>query len=137
MQTPIIPDKLYFKIGEVSDLVGVKAYVLRYWESEFKEISPVKSQANQRLYRRRDVEMLLRVRQLLYRERYTISGAKKVLKQEFTGSIGVVMEPKEEIKQLDFGLESKNKINVDIKLEAVDTLKKILREMQESLKQIN
>lgn len=137
MQSPIIPDKLYFKIGEVSDLVGVKAYVLRYWESEFKEISPVKSQSNQRLYRRKDVEMLLRVRQLLYRERYTISGAKKVLKQEFSGTITPVGEPKEEIKQLDFGLEPKNKINVDIKLEVVDTLKKILREMQESLKQIN
>ncbi|EKD41199.1 MAG: MerR family transcriptional regulator [uncultured bacterium] len=137
MQSPIIPDKLYFKIGEVSDLVGVKAYVLRYWESEFKEIAPVKSQTNQRLYRRKDVEMLLRVRHLLYRERYTISGAKKVLKQEFSSVSPVAAEAKDEIKQLDFVLEEKNKINIDTKLEAVDTLKKILREMQESLKQLN
>ncbi len=83
METPSIPDKLYFKIGEVSDLVGVKPYVLRYWESEFKDVTPVKSRTNQRLYKKKDVEILLRIRQLLYRERFTISGAKKKLKEEY------------------------------------------------------
>lgn len=82
MQQSSIPDKLYFKIGEVSDLVGVKPYVLRYWESEFKEITPVKSRTNQRLYKRRDVELILAIRDLLYGKRFTINGAKQHLKDE-------------------------------------------------------
>jgi len=75
-----IPNKLYFRIGEVSDLVGVKPYVLRYWESEFPDIKPSKSKSGQRLYKRRDVEMLLRIKGLLYDERFTINGARKRLK---------------------------------------------------------
>lgn len=75
-----IPNKLYFRIGEVSDLVGVKPYVLRYWESEFPDIKPSKSKSGQRLYKRRDVEMLLRIKELLYEERFTINGARKRLK---------------------------------------------------------
>lgn len=76
----VIPNKLYFRIGEVSDLVGVKPYVLRYWESEFSDIKPSKSKSGQRLYKRRDVEMLLRIKELLYEERFTINGARKRLK---------------------------------------------------------
>lgn len=75
-----IPNKLYFRIGEVSDIVGVKPYVLRYWESEFPDIKPTKSKSGQRLYKRRDVEMLLRIKGLLYDERFTINGARKRLK---------------------------------------------------------
>lgn len=75
-----IPNKLYFRIGEVSDLVGVKPYVLRYWESEFPDIKPSKSKSGQRLYKRRDVELLLRIKELLYEERFTINGARKRLK---------------------------------------------------------
>ncbi len=75
-----IPSKLYFRIGEVSDLVGVKPYVLRYWESEFTDIKPSKSKSGQRLYKRRDVELLLRIKELLYEERFTINGARKRLK---------------------------------------------------------
>ena len=82
-----IPNKLYFRIGEVSDLVGVKPYVLRYWESEFSDIKPSKSKSGQRLYKRRDVEMLLRIRELLYEERFTINGARKRLR-EFMRSDG-------------------------------------------------
>lgn len=78
--TPVIPDKLYFKIGEVSQITGVKPYVLRYWESEFKLVSPGKSKSNQRLYRRKDVENILRIKKLLYEDRFTIAGAKKTLK---------------------------------------------------------
>ena len=78
-----IPNKLYFRIGEVSDLVEVKPYVLRYWESEFPDIKPTKSKSGQRLYKRRDVELLLRIKELLYGERFTINGARKRLK-EFT-----------------------------------------------------
>ena len=83
--SPSIPDKLYFKIGEVSELIGVEPYVLRYWETEFKEISPVKSRTNQRLYKRRDVETILKIKDLLYKERFTINGARKRLKEEEAG----------------------------------------------------
>jgi DNA-binding transcriptional MerR regulator len=76
-----LPDKLYFKIGEVSRLVGVKPYVLRYWESEFSVLRPGKTRSHHRLYRRKDVEMLLEIRRLLYTERYTIEGAKRRLRE--------------------------------------------------------
>src|SRR5436309_15852287 len=79
---PEIPDKLYFKIGEVSELLGVEAYVLRYWESEFPVLSPKRSGTGHRLYRRKDVELLLRIKQLLYEKRYTIQGARQFLQSE-------------------------------------------------------
>ena len=75
-----LPDKLYFKIGEVARLVGVKPYVLRYWETEFTILRPGKTRSKHRLYRRKDVEMLLEIRRLLYVERYTIEGAKRRLR---------------------------------------------------------
>ncbi|MFN0279388.1 MAG: MerR family transcriptional regulator [Pyrinomonadaceae bacterium] len=78
----VIPDKLYFKIGEVCDLVGVQAHVLRYWETEFSMLSPQKNKSGQRSYRRRDVEMALRIKQLLYKEMFTIAGARKKLQSE-------------------------------------------------------
>ncbi|HUB18771.1 MAG TPA: MerR family transcriptional regulator [Acidobacteriaceae bacterium] len=79
---PIIPDKLYFRIGEVARLCGVETYVLRFWETEFPQMRPNKSGTGQRLYRKRDVEMALRVRRLLHAEGYTIAGARQVLAQE-------------------------------------------------------
>lgn len=78
----VIPDKMYFKIGEVSKITGVKPYVLRYWESEFKLLTPSKSRSKQRLYRRRDIESVLQIKKLLYEERFTIAGAKKTLKAD-------------------------------------------------------
>lgn len=75
-----LPDKLYFKIGEVAKLVGVKPYVLRYWETEFSVLRPGKTRSKHRLYRRKDVETLLDIRRLLYQERYTIEGAKRKLR---------------------------------------------------------
>ena len=78
-----IPDKLYFRIGEVARLCEVPAYVLRFWESEFPQLRPNKGGTGQRLYRRRDVEMALRVKSLLKEEGYTIPGARAVLKSEF------------------------------------------------------
>jgi DNA-binding transcriptional MerR regulator len=75
-----LPDKLYFKIGEVARIVGVKPYVLRYWETEFPAIRPGKTRSKHRLYRRRDVEALLEIKRLLHNERYTIEGAKRRLK---------------------------------------------------------
>src|SRR6202161_493372 len=80
-----IPDKLFFRIGEVSQLVGVEPYVLRYWESEFPGLSPKKSSTGQRMFRRKDVELLLHIKHLLYNEKFTIEGARKALK---TGKIG-------------------------------------------------
>lgn len=77
---PKIPDKLYFKIGEVSRITGVEPYVLRYWESEFESIQPSKLR-NQRRYRRKDIERILEIRQLLYDQRFTIAGAKKRLRE--------------------------------------------------------
>ncbi|MBI2340546.1 MAG: MerR family transcriptional regulator [Deltaproteobacteria bacterium] len=77
-----IPDKLYFKIGEVAELAGVAPYVLRYWETEFSEISPLKSRTNQRLYKKRDVETILKIKNLLYEEKFTINGARKRLRQD-------------------------------------------------------
>jgi len=74
-----IPDKLFFKIGEVCDITGVQAHVLRYWETEFPQLAPQKNRAGQRVYRRRDVEVVLRIKELLYEEGYTIAGAKKRL----------------------------------------------------------
>ncbi len=80
--SPEIPDKLYFKIGEVSDLLGVEPYVLRYWETEFAMLSPKKSGTGHRLYRRKDVELLLRIKQLLYEKKFTIEGARQNLQAE-------------------------------------------------------
>jgi len=78
----VIPEKIYFKIGEVCDLVGVQAHVLRYWETEFPTLSPQKNKSGQRSYRRRDVEIALRIKQLLYNEMFTIAGARKKLQSE-------------------------------------------------------
>lgn len=74
---PAIPEKTYFRIGEVSKILGVETYVVRYWETEFKTVKPVRTRSDQRLYRRCDVDELLLIRRLLYEERFTIDGAKK------------------------------------------------------------
>jgi len=76
-----IPDKLYFKIGEVCKITDVEPYILRYWESEFKLIKPYRTKSNQRLYRKKDVEAVLKIRKMLYDQKYTIAGAKKKLKE--------------------------------------------------------
>ena len=77
-----IPDKLYFKIGEVAKFTGIKTHVLRYWESEFKTIRPNKSRSNQRLYRKQDVELILHLKDLLYNQGFTIAGARKKLREK-------------------------------------------------------
>jgi DNA-binding transcriptional MerR regulator len=77
-----IPDKLYFKIGEVAKFTGIKTHVLRYWETEFKSIRPNKSRSNQRLYRKQDVDLILRLKDLLYNQGFTIAGARKKLREK-------------------------------------------------------
>ena len=79
---PEIPDKLFFRIGEVSAILGLEPYVLRYWETEFPSLSPKKSGTGHRLYRRKDVELLLRIKHLLYEKRFTIDGARQYLQAE-------------------------------------------------------
>lgn len=90
MAVPEIPDKIYFKIGEVSDILGVKPYVVRFWETEFG-LSPAKNRSRHRVYRRHDLDVLLEVRKLLYEERFTIEGARAKLRERL----------KEKNKQLD------------------------------------
>ena len=91
-----IPEKLFFKIGEVCELAGVQAHVLRYWESEFPMLAPQKNRAGQRVYRKRDVEMALRIKELLYEDQYTIAGAKKRLTNELRGGGKLKVVGKEE-----------------------------------------
>jgi DNA-binding transcriptional MerR regulator len=97
---PEIPDKLYFKIGEVSELLGVEPYVLRYWETEFPVLSPKKSGTGHRLYRRKDVELLLRIKHLLRDKRFTIEGARQSLHAEAKAPKPRVMKPKHSQQEL-------------------------------------
>ena len=85
---PEIPDKFYFKIGEVSHIAGVAPYVLRFWETEFKQIKPKRTDAGQRLYRKQDVALLLRIKHLLYKRKFTIEGARQYLKKKPGKSAG-------------------------------------------------
>ena len=93
-----IPEKLFFKIGEVCELAGVQAHVLRYWESEFTMLAPQKNRAGQRVYRKRDVEIALRIKELLYEDQYTIAGAKKRLANDLRagGKLKIVSSEDEE-----------------------------------------
>jgi DNA-binding transcriptional MerR regulator len=88
-----IPDKLYFRIGEVATLCKLPAYVLRFWESEFPQLKPVKSSTGQRMYRRRDVENVLRIKQLLYAQGFTIAGARQQLRSETKSDKGQAAIP--------------------------------------------
>jgi DNA-binding transcriptional MerR regulator len=103
-----IPDKAYFRIGEVSKILQVEPYVLRYWESEFKSIRPVRTKSDQRLYRKKDVEALLTIKRLLYVEAFTIKGAKQYLariKDEdsaspYDGSLQLLIDIKKGLLQI-------------------------------------
>ncbi len=80
-ESPAIPDRLYFKIGDVARICGLEAYVLRFWESQFPQLKPNKSGTGQRLYRRRDVELVLEIKRLVHRDGYTLAGARQALEQ--------------------------------------------------------
>jgi DNA-binding transcriptional MerR regulator len=112
-------DKRYYRIGEVAELTGIKPYVLRYWESEFRWMAPVKSRSKQRLYRPRDIEIIELIKRLLYAERFTIEGAKKKLRE-----IGV--EKALDAPQLDLAL------GVDPRVQ-LQHIKKALLEVRASL----
>ncbi len=91
---PRIPDKQYFRIGEVAAIAEVEPYVLRFWETEFTTLRPQKTRSNQRMYSRKDVEHVLRIRDLLYEEGFTISGARKQLKDPTTPDFDPLTHPK-------------------------------------------
>ncbi len=112
---PQIPDKLFFKIGEVAQLTGTKPHVLRYWESEFKMLRPAKGESGQRIYRRKDVELIFSIKQLLYEENFTIAGAKKQLQKKRANRTEVNRTksgpPEESSQPVLFG--SQNNIDVE------------------------
>jgi len=108
-----IPDKSYFSISEVSEITQVKPYILRYWEGEFKLLRPARRTSGHRKYTRKDIELILKIKDLLYQQKYTISGAKRHL----------LNEKREKNKQLSFPLEK----NVP----AIDFLKEIKKELLE------
>ena len=120
-KTVSIPEKLYYKIGEVSQITGVEPYVLRYWESEFKIIVPGRTNSKQRLYRRKDLDLILEIKKLLYEEKFTISGAKKKLQQLKAGRA----------KQLELGLPEKKYHD------ALLRVRKDLEELQSLLRRKN
>lgn len=97
-----IPEKIFFKIGEVCDIVDVQAHVLRYWETEFPMLSPQKNRSGQRSYRRRDVEIALRIKELLYDDLYTIAGAKKKLQAELRESTRLKIVHSEPVKEREY-----------------------------------
>jgi DNA-binding transcriptional MerR regulator len=92
-----VPNKLYFRIGEVARLAGIKPYVVRFWETEFSGLGPKKSGTGHRLYRRKDVEMVLEIKRLLYEKRYTIEGARKYL-QDRTRPLAPKTAPKSHVQ---------------------------------------
>ena len=114
---PRLPDKIYFKIGEVSEIVGVEAYVLRYWETEFELLKPSKAPSRHRLYKKKDVQLLLDIKRLLYAEGFTIEGARKRLKES----------RKEEKDQLKLPLADQKYKNALVKLKKdIQSLRKLL-----------
>jgi DNA-binding transcriptional MerR regulator len=117
-----IPNKLFFKIGEVCEITDTQPYVLRYWESEFSALAPAKNSSGQRIYRRKDIETVLRIKQLLYEEGFTIAGAKKRLEAEASGH-GSTPNP-----------ESGSAASADPP--ADDRTRKVLQEVKEQLGEI-
>ena len=101
-----IPDKTYFRIGEVAKITKVKPYVLRYWETEFKAMVPPKSRSNQRMYRRKEIERVLMIKQLLYKNRFTIEGARKRLNEMLRSESDASLEVPVDLSTLRRELES-------------------------------
>lgn len=91
--TPVIPDRLYFKIGDVARICGVETYVLRFWESQFPQLKPNKSGTGQRLYRRRDVELVLEIKRLVHGQGYTLAGARQALEGGVRKAVAAAPEP--------------------------------------------
>lgn len=119
-----IPDKLFFRIREVTEITGVKPHVLRYWESEFSRLSPRKSRSGQRVYQKKDIETVLKIKRLLYDERYTIAGAKRRLAGK---------EKEERKREEEKPLDGQLKGLTEAEPKMVDTLKALRQELQSLL----
>ena len=135
----IIPEKLFFKIGEVCELAGVQAHVLRYWESEFPMLAPQKNRAGQRVYRKRDVEIALRVKELLYEDQYTIAGAKKRLANDLRAGGKIKMGSDENGEEpADFGSGAPAKLASSSASSAGSTAqdRKALKQLSTELKEL-
>ncbi len=133
----MIPEKIYFKIGEVCELVGVQAHVLRYWETEFPMLSPQKNRSGQRSYRRRDVEIALRIKELLYEDMFTIAGAKKKLSGEMreTPKLKIVSNDPVETKTVSSKSEP-SLFDDDIEIDDTETSATMSSEKQAALKSL-
>ena len=131
-----IPEKLFFKIGEVCELAGVQAHVLRYWESEFTMLAPQKNRAGQRVYRKRDVEIALRIKELLYEDQYTIAGAKKRLANELrAGGKLKIVSPEDDVEDSETNGSQAASEGMRTARTAEDrkSLRKVTRELREIL----
>ena len=126
-KTPNIPDKLYFRIGDVSRLTGIKQYVLRYWESEFPGLGPKKSGTGHRLYRRKDVELVLEIKHLLYEKRFTIEGARKWLETKEKPATAAA-------KPVAKAPERQGELFPSLPLEALDEIRRELEQIVKLLK---
>src|SRR5687768_7957787 len=140
----MIPEKIYFKIGEVCEIVGVQAHVLRYWETEFSMLSPQKNRSGQRSYRRKDVETALRIKQLLYDEMFTIAGARKKLQaeQRETPKLKIVHpEPERETVEVDSQSPSLFEVStfeeIELDLDTVEPkVSALITEQREAIKRL-
>jgi DNA-binding transcriptional MerR regulator len=124
-----IPNKLFFKIGEVCEITDTQPYVLRYWESEFQALAPAKNSSGQRIYRRKDIETVLRIKQLLYEEGFTIAGAKKRLEVELGGR-GATPQAMASLPETEVAtVESEETVK-----EQVEEIRSVLREVRDELR---
>src|SRR6186713_2911627 len=123
-----IPNKLFFKIGEVCEITDTQPYVLRYWESEFQALAPAKNSSGQRIYRRRDIDTVLRIKQLLYEEGFTIAGAKKRLESELAGRVDTPL-PKGAADEITTNTQ-------EVVVEPHDGARGALRQVRDQLREI-
>jgi DNA-binding transcriptional MerR regulator len=126
-----IPNKLFFKIGEVCEITDTQPYVLRYWESEFPALAPAKNSSGQRIYRRKDIETVLRIKQLLYEEGFTIAGAKKRLEAEVGGKGPTPVSMASEAEPVAAAPEPKQR-----PLAVQDDTRAVLGELREQLRDL-
>ena len=136
----VIPDKLFYKIGEVCDHIGVQPHVLRYWESEFPMLAPQKNRAGQRVYRRKDLEIVMRIRELLYDEKFTIAGAKRRLSDELRSGPSArlkVVTPEMAADPEAAGLASTAPTPGQVGPHAKRSIKRIRRELEAVLTMLN
>jgi DNA-binding transcriptional MerR regulator len=129
-----IPNKLFFKIGEVCEITDTQPYVLRYWESEFPALAPAKNSSGQRIYRRKDIETVLRIKQLLYDEGFTIAGAKKRLEMEMSGKGATPETMAAEAAPAPPAVDDRTKT---VLFEVRDQLREILTLLDKGAKRVN